>query len=91
MPKLTTTFPGKFVAMTPGAQVNKGEVIGSSDSGFVVLQPHPIPAGGYPVGFSNENVHFSLGYATSGLGSAIDGRILNPDGSAKPFTNDPSH
>lgn len=72
------------VPMVAGQQFNKGDIIGDlASGGFVALQSGTVPVGGYRPGHSSEFVHYSLGYATSGLGPGGDGRILNPDGSAK--------
>ena len=74
------------MAQAAGPQVYPGDVVLSSgDGGWAVLQGHTVPAPGYPyqAGYSDDRVHWTIGYATSGLGPGGDGRILNPDGSAK--------
>jgi hypothetical protein len=64
-------------------RVSKGDVIlGDGSDGWAVLRDH-IATGSYPKGYSDDFVHYSLGYASSGLGPGGDGRILNPDGSSK--------
>jgi hypothetical protein len=80
--------PGRTLTMAQaaGTQVFPGDVVlSSSDGGWGVLQPHVVPASGYPypAGYSDDRVHWTLGYAGSGLGPSTDGRILNPDGSTK--------
>lgn len=73
-----------IIPMVAGQAFSKGDIIGDITSGgFVALQNGTVPIGGYPVGYSDSVVHYSTGYATSGLGVGGDGRILRPDGSAK--------
>ena len=48
----------------PFVQVSKGDQIANSNSqgGFhVVLKDHVMPAKPYPAGYSDDNVHWSLG------------------------------
>lgn len=72
------------VPMTAGQAFSKGDIIGDITSGgFVALQNGTVPIGGYPPGYSDSVVHYSTGYATSGLGPGGDGRILNPNGTPK--------
>jgi hypothetical protein len=74
------------MAQAAGTQVFPGDVITTdSGAGWAVLQGHTVPATGYnfPPGYSDDRIHWTLGYATSGLGPGGDARILNPDGSAK--------
>lgn len=64
-----------------GQMVYPGDILGcatSSDGWHVVLAAHQPPMGGYPAGYSDNNVHFSVGPSQTGAGASPgfgDGRI----------------
>jgi hypothetical protein len=49
-------------------QVNRGDIVPAISGWHVVLRPHALPAQGYPLGYSDENVHYSTGPSFSGQG-----------------------
>jgi|SRR5579871_411700 len=59
--------------------VYRTDVIQGLVGWHVVLQPHNLPAQGYPIGYSDNNVHYSNGPSTTGAGvpgsQSSDGRI----------------
>jgi len=50
-------------AHMPNVPVNAGDVIANSNANgvHVVIRPHVMPAKPYPAGYSDDNVHWSVG------------------------------
>jgi hypothetical protein len=69
---------GKTVtgAAAAGTLLRKGDVIsGNGNDGWTVLRDH-IATGNYPKGYSDDNVHYSVGPSAGGPdGPGTDGRI----------------
>ena len=85
-----TAHPGARVVNPSGSSqgppvpVNQNDIIPAIAGWHVVLRPHSLPWQGYPLGYSDDNVHYSLGPSTTGAGvpgtQLADGRMVSADG-----------
>ena len=78
-PKAKGTGRTLTLAQAKGKPVMPGDVIvgASGDDGWAVLQPHTA-SGSYPTGYSDDNVHYSVGPSSTGGGG--DTRLSWADG-----------
>jgi hypothetical protein len=63
----------------PQAPVRQHDIIPGIVGWHIAVKDHFLPVQGYPVGYSDDNVHFSLGPSSTGAGvpgsQLSDGRI----------------
>lgn len=68
----------------PPAPVRRADIVPNIIGWHVVVKDHFLPTAGYAVGYSDDNVHFSMGPSSTGAGvpgaQLGDGRIQNADG-----------
>ena len=68
----------------PPAPVRRADIVPAIVGWHVVVKDHFLPTAGYPVGYSDDNVHFSMGPSSTGAGvpgaQLGDGRMVSADG-----------
>lgn len=84
------THPGARIVSPSGSSqaaavaVFPGDIVPSLQGWHIVLRPHYLPAQGYPLGYSDDNVHYCCGPSITGQGvpgsQFGDGRMVSGDG-----------